>query len=183
MYIYMWTILAYLRDSLIRQVVIYTMDYLDVATTIVLAPEILPVDDLRNMLKYIESELLSTIYLPISLDNTLHFYQNLSKHIVIVDRQFLLLSDMSIQNRAQQLQIYEIFSLPVPHSNLSAQYNINHKYIGVTYGEIKAVAITHLQYRACQHANREVCWRKAPYQPLTNLPSCVTTIYAKMTKQ
>ena len=59
MYIYMCTILAYLRDSLtyMRQVAIHTMDYVDAATTNILSPDILPVDDLRNMLRHIESEL------------------------------------------------------------------------------------------------------------------------------
>ena len=57
MYIYMCTILAYLRDSLtyMRQVAIHTMDYVDAATTNVLSPNILPVEDLRNMLRHIES--------------------------------------------------------------------------------------------------------------------------------
>ena len=71
------------------------------------------------------------------------------------------------------------FSLLVPHSNLSAQYKINHKYIGVTYDETKAVAITDLQYRACQYANGQFCRINAPFQPLTNLPSCVTALFAK----
>ena len=47
----------------------------------------------------------------------------------------------------------KVFSLQVPHSNLSAEYKVNYKYIGVTYDETRAVAITNLQYRACQHAN------------------------------
>ena len=48
MYIYMHTILAYLRDSLtcVRQVAIHIMDYMDAATTNVLSPDILPVADL-----------------------------------------------------------------------------------------------------------------------------------------
>ena len=62
----------------------------------------------------------------------------------IVDGQFLLLINVLIQNRAQQLQIYEILNLPVPHSNLSAEYMVNNKYIGVTYDKIKALAITDL---------------------------------------
>ena len=43
MYIYLCTILAYLRDSLtyIRQVAIHTMDYVGAATTNILSPEIL----------------------------------------------------------------------------------------------------------------------------------------------
>ena len=115
----------------------------------------------------------------ISLDNTLHFYCYLSTHVLIADRQFLLLIDVPIQNRTQQLQIYEVFSLPVPHSNLSAEYKVNYKYIGVTYDETKAVAITDLQYRACQHANGQFCRTNAPFQLLTNSPSCVTALYAK----
>ena len=56
------------------------------------------------------------------------------------------------------------FSLPVPHSNLSAKCNVNYKYIGVTYDATKAVAITDLQYRACQHANGQFCRINAPFQ-------------------
>ena len=75
MYIYIFTILAYLRDSLtyMRQVAIHMKDYVDAATTNILSPDILSVEDLRNMLRPIESELLSTMHLPISLDDILHF--------------------------------------------------------------------------------------------------------------
>ena len=106
-YIYMHTILAYLRDSFtfMRQVAIHTMDYVDDATTNILSPNILPVEDLRNMLRYTKSELPSTMHLSISLDDTLHFYQYLNTHILIADGQFLLVIDVPIQNRAQQLQI------------------------------------------------------------------------------
>ena len=119
------------------------------------SPDILPVEDLRNILRHIESELPSTIHLPISLDDTLHFYQYLSTHILIAEGQFLLLINVPIQSRAQQLQIYKLLNLPVPHSNLSAQYKMNHRYIGVTYDETKAVAIMDQQYIACQHANEQ----------------------------
>ena len=101
------------------------MDYVDAVTTNVLSPDILPVEDLTNMLRHIESELPSIMHLPTSADNTLHFYQYLNTHVLIVDRQFLLLTDMSIKNRAQQLQIYEVFSLPLPHNNLLAEYKVN----------------------------------------------------------
>ena len=57
--------------------------------------------------------------------------------------------DVLIQNRAQQLHIHEVFNLPVPHSNLSAQYKINHTYLGVTYNETNPVALTDQQYMAC----------------------------------
>ena len=143
MYIYMHTILAYLRDPLtyMRQVAIHMMDYVDAAFTNILSPGILPVEDLRNMLKHIESEPSSTMHFPISSDDSLHFYWFLNTYVLIAEEQSLLLIDVPTQNRAQQLQIYDIFSLPVPHSNLSAQYKINHKYTGVSYNEIKTVAI------------------------------------------
>ena len=108
---------------------------------------------------------------PISSDNTHLFYLYLRTQVLIADRQFLLLIDVPIQNRAQQLQIYDIFSLPVPHSNLSAQY------------EIKAVAFTDLQYRACQHASGHFYRINALFQPLTNLSLCVPALYAKMNRQ
>ena len=59
MYIYMHTILAYLRDfvTYMRQVAIHTVDCMDAATTNVLSPDILQVEDLENMLRHIKSEL------------------------------------------------------------------------------------------------------------------------------
>ena len=155
MYIYMHTILAYLRDSLtyMRQVAIHTMEYMDAATTNILSPDILPVEDLRSMLRHIESEIPSTMHLPISSDNTLHFYQYLNRHVLIAEGQSLLLINVTIQNRAQQLQIHDGFNFPLSHSNLSVQYKINHRYIGVKYDETRAVALMDEQYIACQHAH------------------------------
>ena len=74
MCIYMHTILACLRDCLtyMRQVAIHTMDYVEAATTNILSPYILPMAALRSMLRHIESELPSTMHLPISSDGTLH---------------------------------------------------------------------------------------------------------------
>ena len=69
------SLLANLWDSLhyIRETALHTMDYIDAATTGILSPHILPVQDLRKMLKYIEETLPSTMHLPISSDETLHF--------------------------------------------------------------------------------------------------------------
>ena len=82
MYIYMCTILAYLRDSLtyMRQVAIHIMDYVDAASTHVFLPDIFPVEDLRNMLRHIESELLLMMHLPISLEITPFLFTNTSTH-------------------------------------------------------------------------------------------------------
>ena len=172
----MCTILAYLRDSLtyMREVTIHTMDYVDAAATNILSPDILPVESLRNMLGHIESELSSTMHLSVSLEDTLHFYWDLNT----AEGQFLLLTNVPIQNRVQQLQIYEVFNLPVWHNNLSAQHKINHMYIRVMFYETKAVAITDQQYITCKHAKGQFCRINATFQPLTNPPSYTTALYA-----
>ena len=52
----------------------HAMDYIATATTGTLSPHVLPVEDLREMLMHIEAELPSTMHLPVSSDDTLHFY-------------------------------------------------------------------------------------------------------------
>ena len=79
-----------------RQAAIHMMDYVDAATINILSPDIHPVEDLRNMLRHIESELPSVMHLPVSLDNTLHFYQYLSTHVLIADGKFLLVINVPI---------------------------------------------------------------------------------------
>ena len=169
----MHTILAYLRYPLtyMRQVAIHMMDYLYAATTSVLSPGMFHIEDLRSMLRHIESELPSTIHLPISSDDTLHFYWYLNTHVLIVEGQFLLHICVPMQNRGQ-LQICEVFDQPV--SSLSTQYKINHRYIGVTYDVMEAVTTTDQQYIACYHGHREFCRINAPYQPsiMYNTPVC-----------
>ena len=51
----------------------YTMDYIIAATSGALSPHILPVMDLQKMLIHIEETLPSTLHLPVSSDDTLHF--------------------------------------------------------------------------------------------------------------
>ena len=119
-YTYAHTILTYLRYCLtyMRQVATHTMGFVDEAMTYILSPDTLLVEDLRSMLRHIKSQLPSIMHLPISLDDTLHFYQYLKAHILIADGQFLLLIDVPVQDRAQQLQIYEVFNLPVLHGDV-----------------------------------------------------------------
>ena len=117
----------------------HTMHNIDAATTEILSPHVLPVEDLRKMLLHTEDALPSTMHLPVSSEDTLHFYRYLHTHVLIADKQFLLLIDVPIQDQAQQLEIYENFNLAIPHGNFSAQYNINSKSLGRTYDETKAV--------------------------------------------
>ena len=82
--------LANLWDSLhyMQEIAIYTMDYIDAETTGIISPHVLPVQDLREMLKHIEEMLLSTMHLPISSEDIQHFYT----HILIVDKQFFIIN-------------------------------------------------------------------------------------------
>ena len=45
-----------------REVTIHTMDYIDAATTRILSPHVLPVEDLRRMLLHLEEMLPLTMH-------------------------------------------------------------------------------------------------------------------------
>ena len=84
------------------------------------------------MLTHLEEALPSTMHLPVSSEDILHFYRYLPTHVLIADKQFLLLTDVPIQDHAQQLEMYEVFNLVIPHRNFSACYNIDSKYLDIT---------------------------------------------------
>ena len=157
----------------------HVMDYIDAATTGILSPDVLPVEDLQKILTHIEEALPSTMHLPVSSEDTHHFYRYLCIHILIADEQFLLLIDVPIQDHAQQLEIYQVFNLVIPHGNLSACYNIDTKYLGIAYDEMKAQEILEQWFIACQQANRQFFSINTPLQPPANPPSCIAAFYAK----
>ena len=157
----------------------HPMDYIDAATTGKLSPHVLPVEDLWKMLTHSEEALPSTMHLPVSSEDTLHFYRYLCTHILITDEQFLLLIEVLIQDHAQQLKIYQVLNLIILHRNLSACYDIDTKYLGITYDETKAVEILEQQFITCQQANGQFCSINATLQPLANPPSCIAAIYPK----
>ena len=78
----------------------HTMDYINAATSGKLSPHILPVMDLKKMLSHIADTLPPLLHLPVSLDDTLHFYRYLYTHTFIENKQFLLLIDVPIQDRS-----------------------------------------------------------------------------------
>ena len=137
------SVLASLWYSLhyMREIVLHTMDYINATTTGILLPHILPVQNLRKMLKYIEETLPSMMHLPISPEDTLHFYRYLWTHILITDEQLLLLIDVPIQDHAQQVKIYEVFNLDIPHGNYSLCYDIENIYLGITLDETSVIEI------------------------------------------
>ena len=111
------SVLANLWDSpsYMRAVFMHTMDYFDSATTGTLSPHILPITDLKQMVSHIEETLPPMMHLPVSSEDTLHFYRYLCTHILIANRQFVLLIDVPIQDHKQQLSIYKIHILDIPH--------------------------------------------------------------------
>ena len=124
--LYTRSILGNLWDSLyyMREVALHTMDYIDTATTGILSPHILPIEDLREMLKHIEETLPSTMHMPISSEDTLHFYRYLCTHVLIADGQFLFLINVPIKDHVQQIEVYEVFNLDIPHKIFSTCYDM-----------------------------------------------------------
>ena len=81
--LYIRSVLANLHGSLsyIRTISTHTMDYIDAATTGTLSPHILPIMDLKRMLSHIEETLPSTLHLPVSSEDSLHFCRYLCMHV------------------------------------------------------------------------------------------------------
>ena len=121
-YTYAHTILAYLRDfpMYMKQIATFTMDYINAAMTNILSPNILPVEELRNMLRHIESQLPSIEHLSTLSDDTLHFYWYLNIHMLIADGIFLLLIDVPIQDRTQQLNQWDFQPTSLNQQNISS---------------------------------------------------------------
>ena len=173
--------LANVRDCLhfMKQLANHVLEYIDTATIGTLTPHLIPVSDLQKMLYQIESELPANMHLPIPSSGPLHFYRYLWSHMLVEESQFLLLIDVPIQDRAQQIQIYKIINLPVPVGNYSMRYTIDNKYLGVTYDRTKEMDIPKDQFKLCKEANGQFCPFMTPLQPLMNPPSCVAALYTK----
>ena len=122
------------------------MDYFDAVTSGTLYLHVLLVVDLQRMLSHIADTLPPMLHLPVSPDDTLHFYRYLCMHILIENKQFLLLIDIPIQDRSQQITIHEILTLSIPHGNYSAHYNIDTKYLGITKDATMAAELSTTQF-------------------------------------
>ena len=62
---------------------------------------------------------------------------------------------------------------------MSACYNIDTNYLGISYDETKATEILEQQFTTCKQANGQFCNIDTPLKPLASQPSCITAIYAK----
>ena len=98
------------------------------------------------MLLHIADALPPMLYLPVSLDDALHFYRYLPTHVLIENKQFLLLIDMPIQDRSGQITIHEILALRIQHGNYSAHYDIDIKYLDITKYATMAVELSTTQF-------------------------------------
>ena len=156
-----------------------TMDYINAAKSRILSLHILPVMDLQKMLLHIEETLPSLLHLPVSSDDTLHFYRYLHTHILIANKQFLLLTDVPIQDRSQQITIYEVFTFHIPHGNFTAHYDVTTKYPGIIKDETMTVEPSATQFQVCQAANGQFCYLPTPFQPLANPPMCTSALYPR----
>ena len=181
MMLHLRSVFANLRDTMnhLRTISTHTMDYIDAATSGKLSPHVLPVADLQQMLTHIATTLPPTLHLPISPMDTLHFYRYLHAHVLIENKQFLLLIDIPIQDRARQITIHQVLTLDIPHGNYSAHYNINTKYFGVTTDATMGLELSSSQFEICKQANGQFCHISTPFQPLANPPTCITMLYAK----
>ena len=181
MILHIRSVFANLHDSLnyIQSVSTHTMDYIDAATSGTLSPHVLPVIDLQRMLQHIADTVPPTLHLPISPEDTLHFYRYLHTHVLIENKQFLLLIDIPIQDRSRQITIHQILTLDIPQGNYSAHYNVDTKYFGVTKDATMAVELSTTQFQACQDTNGQFSSITTPFQPLANPPSCIAALYVK----
>ena len=102
MILHISSVFANLCDSLnyIQMVSTHTMEYIDAATLGTLSPHVLHVIDLQRMLQHIADTLPPMLHIPISQEDTLHFYRYLSTHVLIEKKPFLLLIDIPIQDRS-----------------------------------------------------------------------------------
>ena len=177
--------LANLRDCLhfMKQLANHVLEYINTATTSTLTPHLIPVPDLQQMLHRIESELPPNMHLLIPSSDLLHFYRYLRTHVLVEENQFLLLIDVPIQDRAQQIQIYQIINLLVPVGNYLMRYTMDTKYLGVTYDRTKAIDISEEQFKLCKEVNVQFCPLSMPLQPLTNPPSCIAALYTKNSRE
>ena len=130
------------------------------------------------MLQHIADTLPPTLHLPISPEDTLHFLQ-VPMYTCLDRKQFLLLIDIPIQDRACQITVHQVFTLYIPHGNYSACYDINTRYFGVTKDVMMGVELSTTQFQTCQQANGQFCHISTPFQPLANPSTCIAALYTK----
>ena len=142
-------------------------------------PTFYPLQTSNRCYPTLKSLLPTTMHLPLSSEDALHFYRYLCTHVLIANRQFLLLTDVPIEDWTQQILIYRIFALDIPHGNFTAHYKVDTQYLRIPQDETMAVEILDKQYSTCKEANEQFCNIFTPFQPLASPPSCIIALYYK----
>ena len=175
------TVLAQLRDSLsyLHHVAAHTMDYVEAATTHVLTPRTLPIPHLHSILENITATLPANLALPTDLTDILHFYRFLTVHVFAEEGKFLLLIDIPIQDRRQQLTIFKITNLPIPKGNFSLQYNLDTHYMAVNEDETMLTPMSTEEYETCRKAKGQFCVLSQARQLLATPSTCLAALYKK----
>ena len=124
------------------------MDYINAATSGTLSPHVLPVLDLQRMLQCIADTLPPMLHLPISPEDNLYFYRYLHTHVLIENKQFLVLIDVPIQDRSKQITIHQILTLNIPQGKYSSGYDVDTIYFGITKDATMAVELSIMQFQA-----------------------------------
>ena len=151
------------------------MEYIDTATSGILSPHVLPITDLQKMLWHIADTLPPTLHLPISPEDTLHFYRYLYTPILIENKQFLLLIDIPIQDRAHQITVHQVFTLDIPYGNYSAHYDM-HQILWIDQrcdNWSWTLSYTIPDMSTSQWTTFHI------FQPLANPPTCIAALYTK----
>ena len=114
------------QDSLyyMREVALHIMDYIDAATTVILSPHVLSVEDLREMLIiHINGNASFYHCTPTNFIQKIHYISTdyLCTHILIADEQFLLLIDQHTNTGSctWQMEIYEVFKFRYTYTEIS----------------------------------------------------------------
>ena len=157
----------------------HTMDYIDATTSGILSPHVYLLQIYKGCSITLLTPYLQPCISQYHLLHTLHFYRYICTDILIKNKQFLLLIDIPIQDRAHQITIHQVFTLDIPHGNYSACYDINTRYFGVTKDAIMGLELSSTQFEVCQQANGQFCYISTPFQPLANPPTCIAALYAK----
>ena len=150
------------------------------ATSGILSPHVLPMSQIyRRCSNTLLTPYLQPYTYQFPLKTPYIFTGTCITHVLIENKQFLLLIDIPIQDRAQQITVHQVFTLYIPYGNYSAYYNIDIRYFGVTKDATMGVELSPTQFQICQQTNGQFCHISMPFQPLANPPTCIAALYTK----
>ena len=120
------------------------------------------------------------LHLPVSPDDTLHFYRYLCTHVLITSKQFFT-TDWSYPFRMGcDKSPFISFHPEHPTQKFSACYYINTKYLGITKDENHGSGTFHHPDSSLPSSKWTILGSiTTPFEPLANPPSCISDLYVK----